>query len=524
MASKTAMLQKLEGTAPKPKLIIDQQQVKDIMRQMLIKHEECKKDYDRIYKEFLGGDIWDICERLYNFCVDNIEIKTEDEEAQYTSCPYTILKRGSSDCKGYALFISGVLDAIRRHKNMPIDWCYRFASYNFLDSTPNHVFTVVNPKQEDIWIDPVLGEFNYHYGYWYKRDRNPNKKKKPAKIGFHFDIFGQPAADPCDTQPGGCTPAQQAAIDTKAKSDLAAAQAAYADAVNKIVFDENQQGLLLPSIPGYPDDLPRLQISPSGRLCFYDWPSFYHSPIWTDFKTQAPLATSLSSLDWNGTWQRIGTKTTISQRQCNTFTQDYNNGNGPALFNWCVQTGPNSIFEVGRPRMWIMDNIQFYIDKYLLNPYKITELIPYGTNWDDQLTNIIQAGDKNKLITFLSGCNFLVQPVGSQTFWDKFYLAAPLVISAIAAIVTEGAATPALLLALGNLGIKYGEAKAAITSAQTLPQQGAAQENTAAVQSDIDAANPSLIKKVVTWIQTHPIPAFGILAVVGYLIYEDQNQ
>lgn len=520
MASKTALLTKLQGTAPKPKLIIDQQQVKDIMAGMLVKHEACKADYDLIYRDFLGGDIWDICERLFNFCVDNIKINTETEKKQYVSCPYTILERGSSDCKGYALFCAGVLDAMKRNEDMHIDWCFRFASYNFLNSTPYHVFTVVNPKQEDIWIDPVLGEFNYHYGYWYKRDRKP---KNAQKVGFHWDVFGQPVADPCDSQPGGCTPAQQAQINADAAAALTAAQQAYTDAANKLPFNENQQGLLLPSIPGYPADLPRLQISPSGRLCFYDWPLYVHLPVWTDFKTQAPLAQPLSIMDWNGTWNRVGTEERITQAECNTLSTAYNEGNGPALFNWCTQTGPNSIFKIGKIEMWIMDNIQFYINKYLNNPYRITELIPFGMNWDDQLTNIIQASDKNKLITFLSGCNFLQQPVGTKTFWDKFYEAAPLVISAIAAIVTEGAATPALLLALGNIGIKYGQAKATIDAGTTLPQQGAASVNTAAVQADIDAANPSLSQKLITWVQTHPWWAFAVLGGVAYLIHEQEK-
>ena len=499
MASKTALLQKLEGTAPKPKLIVDQQQVRDIMAQMLVKHEACKVDYDLIYRDFLGGDIREICERLYDFCEDNIKLKTEGEEKQFVSCPYTILKRGSSDCKCYALFCSGVLDAISRNTDIPIDWCYRFASYNFLDSTPYHVFTVVNPKTDNIWIDPVLGEFNYHYGYWYKRDRKPRQAKKIA--GFLSDDFLN-SLDP--------------------NAIAAAQQSAYT--ADHLAFPEAGQGMVLPSIPGYPDGLPRLQITPTGRLAFYEWPLTFHPQVWIDFKTGYPLDQPLSTMDYNGAWQRIGTMTRITQDQCNQMKKDYNNGDGPAMYDWCVQTGPSSIFERGTPRMWINSNIQYYINKYLNNPYNLLEPIPYGTNWDEQLNKIIVSGDKNKLVSFLGGLNFLVQPVGTQGFWDKFYLAAPLVISAIAAIVTEGAATPALLLALGNMGIKYGEAKAAATSAADLPQQGTPSVNTGAVQADIDAANPSLIKKVMTWIQNHPIPAFAILAAAAYLIYEQEKK
>lgn len=507
MPSKATIIKKLAGTKPPEKLIVDDQEVNDIIRQMMIKTDACADDYDKIYKDFLGGDIWEICERLFDFCIDNLALNTETIDKQYVSAPYTILARGSSDCKGYALFCGGVLDAMKRH-GMQLDWCYRFASYNFFNSEPYHVFTVVNPKQEDIWIDPVLGEFNYHYGYWYKRDKRP--KKAAAISGFpSISQLFQPV--------------------TKATTAAAAITLPTVDPPGQAIsgelnFTGARTGTLLPSIPGYPPDLPQLQISPMGRLSFYNWPLELSSTMWADLAAPdcAPLSKPLSNLDWTGTYLRIATRDKITQDQYNTMKAGFNDGSYVFDFAQYITAGKCGIgyYSVGRPYMWIFQNVQYYIDKYLVKPYPVTELIPYGTNWADQFKTAMMAGTA-KFTTYLQGVNFLVQPVGSQSFWDKFYLAAPLVITAIAAVVTDGAATPALLLAITSLTVKYGEAKAAIVSKQALPQQGTPVVNTTAVQTDTGTGPGS---GIITWFKAHPLYALLIAAGVGLIIYENDNK
>ena len=54
--------------------------------------------------------------------------------------------RGYCDCKGYALFAAGIIDAIRR-SGENVDWVYRFASCNILNRVPAHVFVVSFPEQ-----------------------------------------------------------------------------------------------------------------------------------------------------------------------------------------------------------------------------------------------------------------------------------------------------------------------------------------------------------------------------------------
>jgi hypothetical protein len=172
----------LKGTQPAQRLIVDQQTASDIVQQILVKHKECTSDYDRIAQYFAGGDLWDICYRLWQFCKKNFKYVIEDGEAQYTSCPYTMLTGGNVDCKNYALFIGGVLDALRR-EGYDLRYQYRFVSYNFLDPAPGHVFIVVNSSTDNIWIDPVLDRFNDHLFYWYARNRTPKTARIGATIG-----------------------------------------------------------------------------------------------------------------------------------------------------------------------------------------------------------------------------------------------------------------------------------------------------------------------------------------------------
>ncbi len=179
---KQRLIQALQGTQPAEKLIVDQQTAADIMGQILVKHRECAPDYDRIAHYFDGGDIWDIAHRLWAFCKKNFHYVIEGEDAQYTSCPYTILTGGNVDCKNYALFIGGVLDALKR-QGLPVRFQYRFVSYSLLDPDPGHVFIVVNPSTDNIWIDPVLDTFNTHLFYWYVRNRTAKSSRVGAVIG-----------------------------------------------------------------------------------------------------------------------------------------------------------------------------------------------------------------------------------------------------------------------------------------------------------------------------------------------------
>lgn len=183
--TREAMIQKLRGTAPSPIWLVDKQTVGDIIAAVKAKHIQCAADYDKIYLAFDDDSVINICYNLWSFCKKNFNYVIEDEDAQITSCPYTILSNGVVDCKNYSLFIAGVLDAFKRH-GRKLTWRFRFASYDLFDPSPGHVFVVVNPSTTDIWVDPVLDTFNEHLFYWYKKDREVKTGASIAGINHGF--------------------------------------------------------------------------------------------------------------------------------------------------------------------------------------------------------------------------------------------------------------------------------------------------------------------------------------------------
>jgi hypothetical protein len=170
-------------------MLIDRQDTDDIIEAILNKHEACIGDYDKFAYLFDGGTVPDICKRLYDFCRRYLVYNIESTKAQYTSKPATILQRGYSDCKCYALFCGGVLDALSR-SGEPINWAFRFASYKLFTKKPYHVFIVVKYQGQEIFIDPVFSTFNYRKPGMWLQDYNVNVR--PAAIaGMSCDQAGR---------------------------------------------------------------------------------------------------------------------------------------------------------------------------------------------------------------------------------------------------------------------------------------------------------------------------------------------
>ena len=141
-------------------LIEPVQDVPDIIREVVTAHRVFATDYDRIYRYFDCGTLLKTCEKLFEFCRKNIEYRVEGEAEQTTRSPSAIIAMGYGDCKHYAGFIAGVLDAIRRNTGKVAKWVYRFGGYEYNVREPGHVFVVVQDRVGEIWIDPVLGRFN----------------------------------------------------------------------------------------------------------------------------------------------------------------------------------------------------------------------------------------------------------------------------------------------------------------------------------------------------------------------------
>ena len=144
-----------------------QQQVPDIIDSILQSHRDFGKYYDSIGFLFRGNTISDTCENLFHFCRDNIRYYEESEDSQSTAIPTGILVRGYGDCKHYASFVAGCLDAISRAEGTPIDFEYCFASYKKDQQIPYHVFVICKDDDgSEIWIDPTPGAAEKNPVWW----------------------------------------------------------------------------------------------------------------------------------------------------------------------------------------------------------------------------------------------------------------------------------------------------------------------------------------------------------------------
>lgn len=138
----------------------------DIIDAILEAHRRHAGDYSKISSFFNAGSRRATARKIFNFLKNNVRYVIEPGSKQTVKSPAAILATGYGDCKHYSLFAGGVL------QNLGIPFSYRFASYKMFDKQPQHVFVVVNPgTSNEIWIDPVVGDFDYKKPYSYATDR-----------------------------------------------------------------------------------------------------------------------------------------------------------------------------------------------------------------------------------------------------------------------------------------------------------------------------------------------------------------
>jgi len=191
MVSKKILLQNLAPYIGSYKVLKHQQDTSDIVKELILRHDLDAKDYDRIYKYFYTGNIIVTAKNIFNFIKQNIVYKIEPGSKQTLKTPGAFLITGVADCKQYSQFIGGLLDAIKRNENLKFDWCYRFSSYNDQKAI-QHVFVVLKVNNTEIWIDPVLNEFNRKKEYTYKLDKKPKNTMALYSIsGFKNDQVGK---------------------------------------------------------------------------------------------------------------------------------------------------------------------------------------------------------------------------------------------------------------------------------------------------------------------------------------------
>jgi len=144
-------------------LVKEKQHVKDIIKLICKRHIDFANDYDKIGSLFIGESLEATCNNLNSFCRRYLHYYEESEHEQTVGSPAAIVTRGKNpgvDCKSYALFNAGCLDAIQRLTGDVINWHYCFASYDIGQKTPYHVFVVVDTDEKQMYLDPTPGAEN----------------------------------------------------------------------------------------------------------------------------------------------------------------------------------------------------------------------------------------------------------------------------------------------------------------------------------------------------------------------------
>ena len=173
MVSKNLILGILPPFQNKQNVILENQNVSDIITGILNTHDKYAKQYDKIYKYFIGEDLQQTGQNIFNFLKANVPYFIESNEFQYLKSPASIVCT-KGDCKSYALFACGILDAFRRNEHADLEVIYRFASYDAFNKTPEHVFCVVREYGKEYWIDPVLDRFNQRKEPYFYKDKKLN--------------------------------------------------------------------------------------------------------------------------------------------------------------------------------------------------------------------------------------------------------------------------------------------------------------------------------------------------------------
>lgn len=186
---KETILSKLPPYSGTWDLIAPEQTVGDIIAEVLEAHKAFASHYDKIALCFDGDNVSQVCENIYAFEKKYFLYDEQGEENQMTMSPAAMIKLKNVDCKNFAGFCGGVLDGLNRLTERKIKWVYRFASYRPLDSTPHHVFIVVNPGENEIWIDPTPGA-NYKKPFW---QLDKKIKSMPLHRVSAIDVNDQPA-------------------------------------------------------------------------------------------------------------------------------------------------------------------------------------------------------------------------------------------------------------------------------------------------------------------------------------------
>lgn len=163
-----ALLKVLPPYQGQKQILVGEQSLKDVIGGVVDAASRYKDQYRNIWPYFECDGVVATARNVWNYCKTNLIYDIEPDNRQTVKTPAAIIATKKNDCKNYALFSSGVMQAYRDAIKADFDIYLRFAGYNGNDIT--HVFCVIKYKGREYWIDPVLNKFN-------DRSQEPTKQK-----------------------------------------------------------------------------------------------------------------------------------------------------------------------------------------------------------------------------------------------------------------------------------------------------------------------------------------------------------
>ena len=187
MVNRNVLMGKVSPFMGKREIIVGNQDTTDIIDALIKNHYKYESEYDKIFRYFDGGSVDETAFNVWQFLKDDFKYTIEPEQMQILRSPAAILASNivGIDCKGYATFANGIMDAYRRNSGKKFDIYYRFASYDPFDNTPQHVFAVVNENGNEFWIDPVLDQFDEKKQPYFYKDKKIKNMALVAMSGIN---------------------------------------------------------------------------------------------------------------------------------------------------------------------------------------------------------------------------------------------------------------------------------------------------------------------------------------------------
>lgn len=151
-------------------IIAHNQDTGDII-EAILKADETnpKMSYDNAVL-FISDDDYKTGLNIFNYIKDNIYYEAEPDSQQTTKTIERILTDKKGDCKHYSLFAGSIL------KTLGIPYAYRFVSFDGKDLA--HVYIIINPDTNPIYLDGVIDEYNTQETYKYYEDYYPKKNNQ----------------------------------------------------------------------------------------------------------------------------------------------------------------------------------------------------------------------------------------------------------------------------------------------------------------------------------------------------------